>query len=108
MPGDGAEETVSGRGWGVEFTSRGVTDRYNPHIMWARLAPRRGVLFALLGLVLFLALDVGTASAQPTLVSPANGASFARNASITFTVNLPAGADDAEIYMGTSSATNAD
>lgn len=55
-----------------------------------------------------MALWTGSASAQPVLVNPANGASFARNAPIPFTVDLPSGANDAEIEVSTSSAVSAD
>jgi hypothetical protein len=85
-----------------------VTDCYDPHIVWARLVLRRVVVAALLGLVLLVALDVGTALAQPILVSPANGASFARNASIAFTVEQAPGATDTEIYLGSSPAIDED
>lgn len=49
----------------------------------------------------------GSALAQPTLVSPANGASFPRDANITFTVDPPPGGDDATLALSTSPGTDA-
>jgi hypothetical protein len=63
-------------------------------------------MVALLALVIVCA-RASSASAQPTLASPVNGASFARNASISFTVNVPAGTVTTAIQLSTSPATNA-
>ena len=74
-----------------------------------RLA-RQSVVAACLAAALALGLGATSAWAQPTVVAPANGASFPRSDSaIAFTVNLPALAlgDDATIQLSTSSATNA-
>jgi hypothetical protein len=54
-----------------------------------------------------LAVTAGSASAQPALVSPANGATFARDAAIPFMVDIPAAALDASIQISSSPATNA-
>jgi hypothetical protein len=62
----------------------------------------------LAAVVLLLVPLAGTATAQPTVVSPANGASFARDASITFTLNVPPGTIDTSIAISSSSATNSD
>jgi hypothetical protein len=49
----------------------------------------------------------GPAIAQPTLVTPANAASFPRDANITFTVDLPPGGVDATLALSASPATDA-
>jgi hypothetical protein len=74
---------------------------------------RRGAIVArlpaLLAVVLVLAFGVGSASAQPTLISPANGATFPRNVpSIVFTIDVPASAAYATIQFSSSPAANAD
>jgi hypothetical protein len=58
--------------------------------------------------LLVLVVGVAPAVAQPVLVSPTNGQSFPRNASINFTVDLPVGGDIGSIALSTSAATNAD
>jgi hypothetical protein len=55
---------------------------------------------------LLLTIATVSASAQPALVAPANGASFARNAAITFTVTPVAGSADTTMQLSASPATN--
>jgi hypothetical protein len=72
----------------------------------AAIVARLSALFAAVGLV--LTFGAGSASAQPILTSPANGATFPLNASsIVFTVNIPAGAVGTEIALSSSPATDA-
>jgi len=67
------------------------------------------VAASLIAVVLVAAFGAGSALAQPTLVSPATGAAFARNASsIVFTVTVPPGAVDTTVQLSSSAATNAD
>jgi len=71
--------------------------------------PKRSLGAALLAAgALLLVLGTGIASAQPTIVAPANGASYPRSASsISFTVTIPSGATDATIQLSSSPATDA-
>ena len=74
-----------------------------------RAAIRARVSALLAAVVLVFVFGAGSASAQPTLISPANGAAFPRNVpSIPFTIDIPASAAYATIQFSLSPATNSD